>query len=173
MVIQPMVATWRRSSDGKHEEEHRELHYMLPADHRKGPEEQWCGSDPAAGRTILTHSWWDTVDWIASWWDSLSAVPGSDCSGDRTLDCFGFVLAAAGSDHLPVALQRQGRIRIACFGTSGRWPGQGILSPESGGWALRQHAKTDPALVAAFVSRETLPALTVREARKQLVKEGY
>ena len=122
-------------------------------------------------KCITTHSWWDSVDWLAKltgmhfkrfpelqheyaykWIDSKNmwlqrvAIIHQLFYKETTDEKLLFEMIKK------VADSKEFFLRKAC------------------GWALRQHAKTNPKAVERFLAKNTLSNLSVREARKQLNK---
>jgi 3-methyladenine DNA glycosylase AlkD len=122
-------------------------------------------------KCITTHSWWDSVDWLAKltgmhfkqfpelqheyaykWIDSENmwlqrvAIIHQLFYKETTDEKLLFEMIRK------VADSKEFFLRKAC------------------GWALRQHAKTNPKAVERFLAKNTLSNLSVREARKQLNK---
>ena len=118
---------------------------------------------------IKTNSWWDTVDWLAKltgmhfkrfpelqheyaykWiasdnmWLQRVAIIHQLFYRETTDEKLLFEMIRR------VADRKEFFLRKAC------------------GWALRQHAKTNPKGVERFLAKNTLSNLSVREARKQL-----
>lgn len=148
---------------------YRELHYaglflLERSLRRAGPEAVELLEELA-----LTHSWWDTVDWIAKlagihfrrypaqikpvtrgwmesgslWLQRLALIfqLGYREKTDRDL-LFGYILRVADSRE--------------------------FFLQKGAGWALRQYARTDPEAVRAFVGNHRLAPLTRREALKHI-----
>ena len=122
-------------------------------------------------KCIITHSWWDSVDWLAKlagmhfkrfpdlqheyaykWiasenmWLQRVAIIHQLFYRETTDEKLLFEMIRR------VADRKEFFLRKAC------------------GWALRQHAKTNPKAVERFLAKNTLSNLSVREARKQLNK---
>lgn len=157
-----------------YEEEHRELHYVALQIIEKTQKNSGADLIQLLEELILTHSWWDTVDWIAKlvgihfqrFPDQIAPVTERWMASDSFwLQRVAIIYQLRYKDRTDTDRLFRYILQVA--------RSREFFLQKAAGWALRQHAKTDPALVAAFVSRETLPALTVREARKQLEKEGY
>lgn len=157
-----------------YDEEHRELHYVALQILEKTQKKSGPDLIVLLEELILTHSWWDTVDWIAKlvgihferFADQIAPVTERWMASDSFwLKRVAIIYQLRYKDRTDT--NRLFRYIRQIAGT------REFFLQKAAGWALRQHAKTDPAIIADFIAHETLPALTVREARKQLVKEGY
>ena len=148
----------------------REMHYCaieLAATYKK----EWT---PAFIKTIeyclVRHSWWDTVDQMATDWTGpyfklfpgqIRVVTGAWNQSDN------FWLQRS-SIMFQKAYRKQtdtdllSKYILHCSG-SGEFFIQKAI-----GWALREYAKTDPAWVKNFVQSHTLKSLSVREALKNI-----
>ena len=157
---------------GCFDQEYRELHFVgLQMMERmlKHQNKSWIR---VLEKTIITQSWWDSVDWIAKlvgfhfkaypelqhiymrkWivsdnmWLQRVAIIHQLFYREQTDEKLLFEMI------LHVADSKEFFLRKAC------------------GWALRQHAKVYPEHVAVFVDNHALSGLTVREAKKQLNKK--
>lgn len=153
------------------EDDHREMHYVAlelveKAQKKAGPE-----LIDLLEELILTHSWWDTVDWIAKLvGNHFLKHPGQAgpvterwmASGEMWLQRVAIIYqlryrARTDTDRMFRYIRQVADTRE-------------FFLQKAAGWALRQHAKTDPAIVAGFLETTTLPALTRREAMKQLLQ---
>jgi 3-methyladenine DNA glycosylase AlkD len=122
-----------------------------------------------ARRLVTTKSWWDTVDALAS--NVVGSIVARHPASAAVMDEW------AADDNLWVArtailhqLRRKAstdtdRLFGYCADQAGH---QDFFIRKAIGWALRQHAKTDPAAVRAFVATTTLSPLSTREALKNL-----
>ncbi|QLG89469.1 DNA alkylation repair protein [Chitinibacter bivalviorum] len=126
---------------------------------------------PALEALITTHSWWNTVDLLAS------KVVGQLVQTDRTLVTRMDELVS----HPNLWLRRtailyqlgwktdtdQARLFHACLANAAETD---FFIRKAIGWALRQYARVEPAAVADFVTqhRAQLSALSQREALKHL-----
>ncbi|MFD9396675.1 DNA alkylation repair protein [Streptomyces sp. NPDC060000] len=126
---------------------------------------------PVARRLVTTTSWWDTVDALAA------HVVGTLVAADRRL---GAEMDAWIADEdlwvVRTALLHQlrrkdrtdtDRLFAYCLHRSGH---PDFFVRKAIGWALREYARTDPAAVRTFVTRERerFAPLTVREALKNI-----
>lgn len=155
-------------------EEYRELHYVALQIIEKTQKKSGADLIELLEELILQNSWWDTVDWLAK----LASI-----HFERFPDQIGPIterwMASEKMWLQRVAIIHQLRYKEK---TDTKRMFRYILQvsdskefflQKAAGWALRQHAKTDPEIILAFIEKEHLPALTKREARKQLAKEGY
>jgi 3-methyladenine DNA glycosylase AlkD len=152
-----------------YEQEYREMHYAGLEMMQKRLQEQNQNWILVLERCIQTHSWWDSVDWLAKltgihfknfpelqypycekWIDSHHmwlqrvAIIHQLLYKEKTDEKLLFALIKK------VASSKEFFIQKAC------------------GWALRQYAKINPVRVQWFLDKNTLSKLTVREAMKQL-----
>ena len=154
-----------------YEQEYREIQYVsLQMMQHRLPEQNksWIR---VLEKCIKTNSWWDSVDWLAKlvgihfrrypelqheyaykWitsdnmWLQRVAIIHQLFYREETDEKLLFDMIAR------VADSKEFFIRKAC------------------GWALRQHAKVYPKKVSAFLKKQPLSNLSVREAMKQLKK---
>ena len=154
------------------DQEYRELHFtglQMMEKMLKHQNKAWIG---VLEKTIITQSWWDSVDWIAKlvgahfkaypelqhvyahqWivsdnlWLQRVAIIHQLFYREQTDEKLLFEMI------LHVADSKEFFLRKAC------------------GWALRQHAKIFPDQVKEFIEEHTLSGLTIREAKKQLNKK--
>ncbi len=153
------------------DQEYREIQYVsLEMIQRMLPEQSksWIR---VLEKCIMTHSWWDSVDWLAKlvgmhfkrfpelqheyaykWiasenmWLQRVAIIHQLLYKEKTDEKLLFDMIRR------VADSKEFFLRKAC------------------GWALRQHAKTNPTAVEKFLAKTQLSNLTVREAMKQINK---
>lgn len=153
-------------------QEYREVHYvalemmqrMLPVQNQS-----WIR---VLEKTIQTHSWWDTVDWLAKLTGmhfrrfpelqhpyAYKWIASSDMWLQRVAIIHQLFYREDTDEKLlfemisRVADRKEFFLRKAC------------------GWALRQHAKTYPDHVRSFIRKQPLSNLTVKEAMKQLNRQ--
>ena len=152
-----------------YDQEYREIQYVGLDMMQRRLAEQPKSWIKVLEKCIVTQSWWDTVDWIAKlvgmhikrypelqheyayrWiasddiWLQRTAIIHQLFYREETDEALLFDLISR------VADSKEFFIRKAC------------------GWALRQHAKTFPEHVRAFVQHHELSGLTIREAMKHL-----
>lgn len=154
------------------DQEYRELHFAGLQMMEKMLRHQNKSFISVLEKTIITQSWWDSVDWIAKlvgahfkaypelqhayarqWivsdnmWLQRVAIIHQLFYREKTDEKLLFDMI------LHVADSKEFFLRKAC------------------GWALRQHAKVFPEHVRQFIENHQLSGLTIREARKQLDKK--
>jgi 3-methyladenine DNA glycosylase AlkD len=126
---------------------------------------------PVVTTLITTKSWWDTVDDLAA--NTVGPMVAAHPALRSTMDAW----TAPGTDLWLVrtAILHQLRYgnradfpRLADY--CARWAGEpDFFIRKAIGWALREHAKTDPDAVRGFVAAHPgLSGLSVREALKNL-----
>jgi 3-methyladenine DNA glycosylase AlkD len=153
------------------EQEYREVHYAGLEMMQKRLKEQNKSWIRVLEKSVQTHAWWDTVDWLAKltgihfrrypelqhpyaykWihspdmWLQRVAIIHQLLWKEQTDEALLFDLIKIQATNKEFFIQK------AC------------------GWALRQHAKTFPKRVEWFLRHHTLSNLTIREARRQLDK---
>ncbi|MBC7776303.1 MAG: DNA alkylation repair protein [Phycisphaerae bacterium] len=151
------------------EDEHREMHYFALETLQKTLNKQPSECIEFLEELILTRSWWDTVDWINKlvglhfrrYPDLIKPVTERWMdSGHIWLQRVCLIFQLTYKDKTNTAL---------LFGYVQRLAGSKEFFLQKGaGWALRQHAKIDPAAVVEFVEKTRLAALTRREALKNV-----
>lgn len=151
----------------------REAHYaaldLLEANFRT-----WTAEVvPLMENLVLTHSWWDTVDRLASplMGRALQKFPQHQDRPERWIAEDSFWLQRLALLYQLKARESTDRERLARYITAT------MASPElflrkAIGWALRQYGYTNPEWVREFVQehRESLSALSLREATRALPK---
>jgi 3-methyladenine DNA glycosylase AlkD len=117
----------------------------------------------------LTHSWWDTVDWIAKlagihfrrYPAQIRPVTGRWMdSGEIWLQRLALIFQLSYREKTDRELLFGYILRIA--------DSREFFLQKGAGWALRQYARTNPDAVLQFVQEYPLPALTRREALKHI-----
>jgi 3-methyladenine DNA glycosylase AlkD len=152
------------------ESEFREVHYVA-LDAAVASAKRWRREDlPFLELLICTHSWWDTVDLIAthcfgvyfthypngkSEW-AMERIASENMWLRRTAILFQLKY----KDKTDVELLE---ILIASEANSKEFFIQKVI-----GWVLREYAKTNPQWVIDFVERQPLKPLSRREAMKHL-----
>jgi len=130
---------------------------------------------PLLEHLIVTKSWWDTVDSIAShkvgkllrqYPDQQAPIIDAWCGSDnlwlrRTTLLFQLGYKAETNAELLFGLVVKNADSPEFF------------IQKAIGWALREYSKTDPDAVKAFVEMERLPSLSRREALKWMKSKGY
>lgn len=148
----------------------REFHYAAMMLTEKRKKELGPGQMELLEHLITKHSWWDTVDLLAS------HLAGAVFSGYPEL-VPAYAEKWAASDDL--WLRR--RAILFQLGYKQRTDAELLFSlvrrmahesdffmRKAIGWALREYAKTDPDAVRAFVRETELSPLSVREALKHI-----
>ena len=123
-----------------------------------------------AHKMIINKSWWDTVDYISSnivghFFDVFRARENSTI---RTWAADGNMWIRRCS--IIYQLKRKGNINLELL-TFAIHEQEGIKEfflQKAVGWALRQHAKTDPDWVVNFTQQNLLSPLALREALKNI-----
>jgi 3-methyladenine DNA glycosylase AlkD len=114
---------------------------------------------------IVQKSWWDSVDWIAKlvgihfkrYPDLI--IPVTErwmASGNMWLQRVSIIFQLSYRDQTNTDLMFKYILAVA--------DSKEFFLQKAAGWALRQHTRTDPAAVVAFVKAHPLSALTRREA---------
>ena len=121
---------------------------------------------------MVTGAWWDLVDDVATHLVGplLLAHPRPVRPDVRGLGDRRGPVAAPDGDDLPARRQGANRRRPAGDGVEANLDDRDFFLRKAIGWALRQHARTDPDWVRAFVeaTRDQLSGLSRREALKHL-----
>lgn len=154
-------------------EEHREVHYFgIQMLERVAKKEEEDFID-FLEELILTHSWWDTVDWISKMvgWHFIRFPNQIIPVTERWM----------ASDNM--WLQRTAIIfqRYKNYPTDEKILFKYILQMKNSeeffiqkaiGWALRDYSKENPSAVKKFIKENQLKPLSVREGLKWLKKHG-
>lgn len=154
-------------------EEHREIHYFGIQMVEKATKKEGKDFIDFLEEIILTHSWWDTVDWVSkmvSWHfvrfpEQVKPVTESWMSSEN------------------IWLQRTAIIfqRYKKYPTNEKLLFDYILRlkdseeffiQKGAGWALRDYSKENPQAVINFIQTYQLASLTKREGLKWLKKNG-
>jgi 3-methyladenine DNA glycosylase AlkD len=148
---------------------YREMHYaglyLLEKNYRRLASDHY----PLLEELICTHSWWDTVDWLAKlagmhfrrFPELVPVVPDRWMdSGHMWLQRVAILFQLAYKDKTNSALLYRYILRVA--------DSKAFFLQKAAGWALRQYSRTDPLAVATFLRVHTLPALTRREGGRLL-----
>jgi 3-methyladenine DNA glycosylase AlkD len=120
-------------------------------------------------RLIVTKSWWDTVDLLAGWCVGglVRAHPELVTDMDRWIDADDMWLARSAILHQLRWKEATDVDRLFDYALR-RAGDTEFFIRKAIGWALRQHARTDPDAVRRFVTTHEFSALTTREALKHL-----
>lgn len=155
------------------DEEHRELHYFGIQMVEKVAKKQEEDFIDFLEELILTHSWWDTVDWISKMvgWHFMRFPKQTQPVTEDWIS----------SNN--IWLQRMAIIfqRYKNYPTDEKMLFDYILRAKdseeffiqkAAGWALREHSKRNPETVLNFIKKHQLKPLTVREGLKWIRKNG-
>lgn len=129
---------------------------------------------PLIEESILTKSWWDTVDHLAVHAAGAVLLRNRDQleatnehwlgSGELWLLRTALIAQLSWKDHTQVDV---------LFGNCAVLATHPDFFIRKGiGWALRQYARTDPMAVADFVRKHSLSPLSEREALRGILKDG-
>ncbi len=119
---------------------------------------------------VLTHSWWDTVDGLASLSGrALARFPEHSERPDSWIEHQSFWLQRVALIYQLQARERTDTERLARY-IETTMASKEFFLRKAIGWALRQYGYTDPAWVWAFVEshRSQLAPLSIREATRAL-----
>lgn len=153
------------------QDDHREMHYFALETVQKALKTQLPAFIEFLEELILTHSWWDTVDWINKLvglhfkrFPQL-VVPVTERwmdSGNFWLQRVCLIFQLTYKDKTDVELLFKYVRRVA--------DSKEFFLQKGAGWALRQYSRTNPEAVREFVSNTRLAALTKREAMRLILK---
>jgi len=154
-------------------EEHREIHYFALQMVERTTKKEEENFIKFLEELIVTHSWWDTVDWITKMvgWHFMRFPK-------KVKLVTGKWLASKN-----IWLQRTAIIfqRYKNYPTNEKMMFDYILRmkdskeffiQKGAGWALREHSKTEPEAVIQFIKNNRLALLTKREGMKWMKKKG-
>ena len=154
-------------------EEHREIHYFGIQMVEKATKKETENFIEFLEELILTHSWWDSVDWISKMvgWHFMRFPHQISEVTERWIS----------SEN--IWLQRMAIIfqRYKNYPTDEKMLFDYILRMKNSeeffiqkgaGWALRDHSKSNPDEVVDFIKNNKLKPLTKREGLKWLKKNG-
>lgn len=168
-------ATVRELWDGA---THREQRYsaLALAQHRSARAWQYPGVLPLHRHLVVTGAWWDLVDETATRLvgpvllahrDAVTPVMDAwSVEDDLWLRRVAVLAQLKHKKQTDTALLE----RVVLANLEGSPFGSQFFIRKAIGWALREHAKTDPGWVRDLVDRQTgrMSGLTVREATKHL-----
>ncbi len=153
------------------QDDHREMHYFALETVEKVLKTQPAAFIEFLEELILTHSWWDTVDWINKLvglqfkrFPSL-IVPVTERwmdSGNFWLQRVCLIFQLTYKEKTDTELMFKYVRRVA--------DSKEFFLQKGAGWALRQYSRTNPAAVREFVASTRLSALTKREAMRLILK---
>ncbi len=154
-------------------EEHREVHYFAFQMVEKATKKEEEDFIEFLEELILTHSWWDSVDWMTKMvgWHFMRFPKQVKSVTEQWM----------ASEN--IWLQRAAIIfqRYKNYPTDEKMMFDYILRvkdseeffiQKGAGWALREHSKTKPEEVIDFIKNNKLKSLTEREGLKWLKKNG-
>lgn len=154
-------------------EEHREVHYFALQMVEKTTKKEEEDFIEFLEELILTHSWWDTVDWISKMvgWHFMRFPHRISTVTERWIS----------TDN--IWLQRMAIIfqRYKNYPTNEKMLFDYILRVKDSeeffiqkgiGWALRDHSKEHPEAVINFIKNNQLKPLSEREGLKWMKKNG-
>lgn len=154
-------------------EEHREMHYFALQMVEKATKKEEEDFIDFLEELLLTHSWWDSVDWITKMvgWHFMRFPKQVKSITERWM----------ASEN--IWLQRTAIIfqRYKNYPTDEKMMFDYILKvkdseeffiQKGAGWALREHSKTKPDEVIDFIKKNKLKSLTEREGLKWVKKNG-
>ena len=148
----------------------REYHYFA-VDYLRGHVDR-CSAEllPVLRQLIVTHSWWDTVDHLATnvVGPLVAADPALVKAMDKWIRDENLWLNRAALIHQLGYGEATDPERLFSY-CSIQARDEDFFIRKAIGWALRQYAKTDPLAVHAYIDRERgrLSPLSVSEARKR------
>lgn len=121
----------------------------------------------------VTHSWWDTVDWLSGLigmhFKNYPELQPETTDRWNASDNFWLVRV---SIIFQLKYKEATDFDMLCRYILAHWSSKEFFIRKAQGWALRQYAKYEPELVRAFVAENPkLSGLTKREALKHLKGE--
>lgn len=155
------------------EDEHRELHYFALETVQKQLKRQTAEFIYFLEELALTHSWWDTVDWINKlvglhlrrYPELILPISQRWNGADNIwLQRLSILFQLTYKDKTDTELLFGNIRRLA--------HAKAFFVQKAAGWALRQYARTNPDAVRHFVATTPLAALSKREALKHLGKDA-
>lgn len=153
------------------DEPEREYQYAACDELRRHVRVLGSGALPAVERLIVTKSWWDTVDALAAHVVGrlVLADPSLAAVMDRWIDADDLWLARTAILHQLAWRERTDADRLFAYCERRAGDSQFFIR-KAIGWALRQHARTDPDGVRAWVAahQTALSPLSIREATRHL-----
>lgn len=150
-------------------DEYREMHYFALELVQKSLKNQPAEWISMLEELILANSWWDSVDWIAKLTGihfkkhpqlTKSVTARWMASEDMWLQRVCIIFQLSYKEKTDTDLMFRYIEQVA--------NSKEFFLQKAAGWALRQHSRTDPDLIRAFVETHQLAALTRREALRLL-----
>ncbi|MFK7774983.1 MAG: DNA alkylation repair protein [Saprospiraceae bacterium] len=154
-------------------EEHREIHYFGLQMVEKATKKEAEDFIDFLEELILTHSWWDSVDWISKMvgWHFMrfpkQVIPVTErwiSSGNIWLQRIAIIFQRYKNYPTDEKMLFDYILRVK--------DSEEFFIQKGAGWALRDHSKTNPAEVVNFIKNNKFPSLTEREGLKWLKKNG-
>ncbi len=157
-----------------YEDDHREANYFAIQMVQKVLKKQPEDFIDFLEELIVTKSWWDTSDWLASklagmHFQRFPALikPVTErwmASGNMWLQRSAIIFQLKFKAATDTAMLFDYIRRVA--------DSKEFFLQKGAGWALREYSKTDPDTVAQFIRDTALAPLTKREGMKWIVKKG-
>ena len=153
------------------EQEYREIQYagIEMMQHKlKEQDKTWI---KVIEKCIVTHSWWDTVDWLAKLTGiHFKRFPALQIPWtEKWMESENIWLQRTAIIHQ--LFYRETTNTELLFSSITRVAdSKEFFLQKASGWALRQYAKTNPVAVQKFIQQQSLSSLTIREAKKELDK---
>lgn len=153
------------------QDDHREMHYFALATVEKALKSVPSDFIQFLEELILTHSWWDTVDWISKLvglhfkqFPQLIAPVTEHwmASSNFWLQRVCLIFQLTYKEKTDAELMFKYVRRVA--------DSKEFFLQKGAGWALRQYSRTNPEAVREFVANTRLAALTKREAMRLILK---
>jgi 3-methyladenine DNA glycosylase AlkD len=158
-----------------YEDQHRELHHFALELVQRQLKKQKPDFTPFLEELILTKSWWDTVDWLATklvgahlkrFPELIPEWPNRWIESDniwlqRTAILFQLKYKQETDEELLFRYILR------------RSDSKEFFVQKGAAWALREYSKTDPETVIAFIENNPLPALTRREGLKWVRRKSH
>jgi len=154
-------------------EEHREIHYFGIQMIEKASKKEDANFIDFLEELILTHSWWDTVDWISKMvgWHFIRFPDQIKPVTERWMASENMWL-----QRTAIIFQRYKNYptdeKILFDYILRMKKSEEFFIQKGAGWALRDHSKTNPDAVINFIEKNELKPLTKREGLKWLKKNG-
>lgn len=164
------VEEWWHLIDELYRREEREYHYLALLSLKKVQKKLLKSDIDKIEYLLLSHSWWDTVDFIASntvgyyfklYPEEKSRMIEKWMSGDELWlkrTCLIFQLKYR--EDVDFSLLK------SCIERTKN--SKEFFLEKGAGWALRQYSKFNPEEVREFIENNSLPPVTMREATKYL-----
>ncbi len=164
------IDEWWYLIDELYRREEREYHYLALLSLKKVQKKLIVSDIDKIEYLLLSHSWWDTVDFIASNtvgyyftifpYEKSSKIEEWMSSDEMWLQrtCLIFQLKYKEDVDFPL-------LKSCILRTKNS---KEFFLEKGAGWALRQYSKFRPEKVRTFIESHSLPTITMREAKKYL-----